>query len=135
MKEGIIFTNDFSEYVNNSTYIGLLEDSISSKEELILDFKEKFKFPHGSISWDSLDDLLSDFSWINATRIIIVHNNLPSLPDHDLRIYLSILSRISFFDLGRNLEDFEQRYERKAFDGVIAIIPTKYEKRVREILA
>src|SRR3989338_7996435 len=134
MIKGIIFADDFSKYINSSTFIGVLNDGIVSKEEFILDFKEKFQFPHGSISWDSLDDLLSDFQWLDATRVLIVHKSIPSLINNDLKIYLDILSKVSFYDPNRDLKRYFKKYKVKSFDGVIAIMPSKYKDMIEVIL-
>lgn len=135
MKKEIFFTDNYSEYADDNTYIGIIEPGITSKEELISSYWKKFKCPHGSYSWDSLDEILSDFRWLDATRVLIVHSDIPKLHNKDLKIYLEILMRNSYYEPGLDREAFYKQYGVKAFEGIIAIFPTKYKGQIESILA
>lgn len=43
-------------------------------------------------NWDALYDCLCDFHWITNKKIVLIHEQLPELPVHDLDIYLDILN-------------------------------------------
>jgi len=42
-------------------------------------------------SWDALYDLITDFDWIDAPGVALLHEELPQLDERDLRIYLELL--------------------------------------------
>jgi hypothetical protein len=133
MTKGIIFSDDYATYANESTFVGVLKGGIASKNELILEYKRNFHFPYGNFNWDSLDELLTDFHWLDATRVVIAHTDLPALDEEDLNIYIDILSNISFYDPGRELKEFSQTHGIKAFDGVIAVIPNRYKHQLGQL--
>jgi hypothetical protein len=56
-----IFSNNYYNQISNDIFVGILDTNINTKEELIKDYWKKFKCPHGSINWDSLDEIISDF--------------------------------------------------------------------------
>jgi hypothetical protein len=43
-------------------------------------------------NWNALYDCLCDFHWITDKKIVLIHEQLPELPVHDLDIYLDILN-------------------------------------------
>jgi len=65
----------------------------SGKEALLLEHYKKLNLPdYFGGNWDALDECLKDFHWIEEQEIMIVHDDLPSLTDSDLKIYLEILN-------------------------------------------
>ncbi len=61
------------------------------KEGLLNQLNEKLKFPYFGFNWDALFDLLRDFHWIEKKRVVLVHDDLPTLDKRELKIYLEIL--------------------------------------------
>jgi len=69
---------------------------INSKEELLKQLKNKLEIPYYfGCNWDALFDCLKDFHWIEQQKIILVHDDCPNLNDHELLIYLQILSEVA----------------------------------------
>lgn len=42
-------------------------------------------------NWDALSDCLRDFHWLKEKTIVLVHEDIPQLTDHDLWEYLDVL--------------------------------------------
>lgn len=67
-------------------------DDVTSKTELITSISEQLKLPFKcGMNWDALDDILTDFSWLEEEIIIINHQNVPKLPKDQRDIYIEIL--------------------------------------------
>ena len=66
---------------------------VSSKQSLLAALAKGLKLPtHFGNNWDALAECLTDFSWIEAPRIVIAHEDLPLRADRvQCRIYLEIL--------------------------------------------
>ena len=66
---------------------------IRSRTELHKKLYYSLDFPgcYGS-NWDALYYCLRDFYWITNKKIVLIHEQLPELPVHDLDIYLDILN-------------------------------------------
>ena len=48
--------------------------------------------PYFGGNWDGLWDVIRDLSWIEAETIVLVHAELPRVPDSVLSLYLRILA-------------------------------------------
>ncbi|RYF57956.1 MAG: hypothetical protein EOO27_14010 [Comamonadaceae bacterium] len=42
-------------------------------------------------NWNSLQDCLTDLSWIPEQTVVLEHVRLPEIPETELKIYLSVL--------------------------------------------
>lgn len=66
--------------------------TIIGKSYLLKILSEELDFPdYFGHNWDALWDCITDLEWIDQKNIILVHNSLPSLNNHGLKIYLKIL--------------------------------------------
>lgn len=63
----------------------------NSKNELIRDYQRALEAPHGSLTWDSLDEIMSDLTWFHEKKLCIIIENTPNVPKEDLYIFLWIL--------------------------------------------
>lgn len=55
----------------------------------VLDYA--FQFPYFGFNWDALLDCLSDLDWIAEEPVVIIHREMPRLPEAGLKIYLGVL--------------------------------------------
>ena len=66
---------------------------IVSKQQLLEVLARGLRFPdYFGYNWDALWDCLRDFHWMTERRVVIVHEELPTLLEHDLVIYLELLN-------------------------------------------
>lgn len=134
MTTGIFFTDNYTNYKGDSSFIGVLPKDIDSKENLLKNFWHIFLCPHGGISWDSLDEILSDFSWLEATRILIVHQDIPKLPKEELKKYLNVLKDRCYLIDDKHVRGSSTGFHRPVFDGIIAIFPKDTENELKQVL-
>lgn len=65
---------------------------VTNKAELFDELAKKLHFPsYFGRNWNALDELYRDFHWINEKEIVIVHENVSSLPTDDLKLYINII--------------------------------------------
>lgn len=95
---------------------------ITQKHDLLATLKEQLRFPYFGNNWDSLDELLRDFSWLQSRQVAIVHQELPALNERDTRIYLEILR-----------DDLKVLASRKSHELVI-IFPSALQEQIESIL-
>jgi hypothetical protein len=48
--------------------------------------------PYFGFNWNALSDCLRDFHWIPQMEIVMIHGDLPALPDAELTTYLDVLA-------------------------------------------
>ncbi|UXC17244.1 barstar family protein [Comamonas squillarum] len=66
--------------------------SIHNVEQLLREIDQLFHFPgYFGFNWDALYDCLRDLSWITERQVVLMHAELPSIPEQELRIYLEVL--------------------------------------------
>lgn len=85
--------DDVEDFASPQDFRLQVPKGIAIEMDIFLHYMKEGDFPdYFGRNWDALLDCLSDFSWANQYRILIIHNDLP-LIDHekDLRIYLEIL--------------------------------------------
>ncbi|WP_454725805.1 MULTISPECIES: barstar family protein [Cupriavidus] len=70
----------------------MLPSTIGTKSSLLEALAFLLAFPaHFGFNWDALFDCFRDFSWLNEHDIVLVHSDLPTLHQSDMRIYLRLL--------------------------------------------
>jgi RNAse (barnase) inhibitor barstar len=85
-----IATPSAAEWVG--ALVAVLPDSISTKRILLEALAHVLVFPaYFGSNWDALFDCLRDFSWIEEQVIVLVHSDLPALPERELKIYVRLL--------------------------------------------
>lgn len=64
---------------------------VREKQDLLNGIYWTLGFPYFGFNWDALNDCLGNLDWIEKEKVVLVHEELPRLPDNDLRTYLEIL--------------------------------------------
>jgi hypothetical protein len=113
--------DDFYEKAKN--LVVRISSGISNLEELFKVLEDELKFPYFGHNWDSLDELLRDFSWLKSRQIVIVHQELPvQLGEKNLRSYLKVLLR--------GVKDWKPEEEHE----LIVVFPTVCQEEIKRIL-
>jgi hypothetical protein len=74
-------------------FIAHIRAGIADRETLFSVLSAELNFPdYFGRNWDALFDCLTDLSWIAAPCVVLVHEDIPALPDDGLTVYLEILS-------------------------------------------
>lgn len=122
MKEKIRFSENPWSYNSNAVLIAHLFN-INGKRELLIQLSEKLKFPdYFGFNWDALDECLRDFHWIKEGKIVLVHDDLPTLSEREWRIYLDVLiSSVQDWKEGEE-HSFEVVFPESARDQVLQYI-------------
>ena len=102
------FMKNPPSYDAASVFYVRVDPAIRLTSELLKALYYMLWFPgYFGFNWDALHDCLTDFSWIECHKIVLVHEALPELPRDELKIYLEIL-RDSVVDWNNNdLHDLE----------------------------
>lgn len=118
-----IFTdNQDGEELENS-FKGFVRTGISDVDELLNELADSLKFPeYYGENWNALSDCLRDFHWVEEKRVFLIHEDIPSINDDDLNIYIEIL-----FDA---VGDWKEGEDHELF----VIFPAPSEGRVRGLL-
>lgn len=89
----IYFVLNVSELNTEEAFTATITGNNDKKEDLFFELKEKLLFPdYFGNNWDALYDCLCDLNWINASKIILFHKEIPRIDDKLLAIYLNILN-------------------------------------------
>lgn len=83
-----LLLNDFQD-----AFIVFFDEDVDNKREFLEVLYKKLQLPdYFGFNWDALEECMNDFHWITENNIILIHEKLPKLESHDLKIYLEILS-------------------------------------------
>lgn len=80
-----------NEYLES--YIAMIPSGLQSEQDLMIAYEYAINPPFFGRNWDSLDEILHDFSWINQKEVVIAHEDLPTnISAQDIKSMLSVLS-------------------------------------------
>ncbi len=75
-------------------FIVHIPQAISDPQHLFDMMEQALSLPaYFGRNWDGLEECLADLEWIDARRVILVHEDLPELPPTALKVYVHILDR------------------------------------------
>ncbi len=131
------FFVDSEKIDNRFAFTAVIPKNIKSKIELMSILKEKLSLPdYFGENWDALNDVLNDFMWIDEFSIFMIHEDLPSLPEKELQVYLNILSRS--VDEWKNLKKSEiaEFIGRKvSLHELVIFFPEIVQDKIEDILS
>lgn len=118
-----IFTDCDDHPELQGSFKGIVGSAIFDADRLLDEVAKSLKFPaYFGENWNALFDCLRDLSWIEEERICLIHEELPSIGNEDLRVYLEIL---------RDATDDWKAGEVHQF---YVLFPACIEERVRSLL-
>jgi hypothetical protein len=81
-----------TSYFCKNAFVAVLPRAIETKSDLLNALASVLAFPaYFGFNWDALFDCLRDFSWIEERDVVLIHGDLPALPEPELKIYLRLL--------------------------------------------
>ena len=131
------FLGDNEKIDNIFAFTAIIPKNIKSKTELMSILKEKLSLPdYFGENWDALNDVLNDFMWIDEFSIFMIHEDLPDLPEKELKKYLNILSRS--VDEWKNLKKSEIKefmYRKVSLHELVIFFPKMTQDKIEDILS
>lgn len=111
----IEFTNK-SLMLPKSSFIATIQ-AVADKNDLYTEIMTKLNFPiYFGQNWDALDDCFRDFCWIDSDNIIIIHEGIVLLSEHDLNLYLSsVVDCIAFWHNQSEIEKHKIANQRAEY--------------------
>ncbi|MGV3609245.1 MAG: barstar family protein [Planctomycetaceae bacterium] len=71
---------------------------LRSKQKVLLTLAQRLHFPrYFGKNWDALEELMRDLNWLEAKRIVLVHEGFPLGAGDGRLIYLQILQSVQGF--------------------------------------
>jgi len=87
------FVTDVRQYEPHAAFVARVPTGTTGRDDLLTVLYEVLTLPgYFGSNWDALSDCLRDFHWLDNKLVVIAHEDLPSLHDHDLRAYLEVLA-------------------------------------------
>ncbi len=76
----------------NQVYWARLPGGIHSFDELMMALYHALSLPgYFGFNWNALSECLCDFHWLSEKKVVLIHAQLPQIPDEQLQTYLQIL--------------------------------------------
>lgn len=73
-------------------FLARLPAGLTDASALLHALAERLSFPgYFGFNWDALSDCLRDLHWLSNPRVVLLHADLPALPEPELRSYLEVL--------------------------------------------
>ena len=108
--KGFLFIDNPQSYFSDVEFVANLSRS-DGKSALFEQLKDRLRLPdYFGMNWDALLDCLRDFNWIEEHGIVLVHDDLPTLSEENLKIYLQIL-----FEAIQDWKEGEEHYLKAVF--------------------
>lgn len=101
---------------------------VHDKESLFYQIAETLQFPPCfNYTWKSLSECMNELEWLNGRKVIIIHDNLSSLPDSDFKTYINILvDSIYSWIYSMERKDFCVVFSSEDKERVMAAIDFKF---------
>lgn len=111
---------------------GMIPSGIIEKQQLLQKISDQLHFPsYFGFNWDALFECLRNLEWISEKNVFLVHHDVPSLPEKDLRNYLEILQdSVAFWST-----DEKNRYQPRDEHYLFVVFPVHCRDTVEKILA
>jgi RNAse (barnase) inhibitor barstar len=75
-------------------FLASMPAGLTDASALLRALSEQLVFPaYFGFNWDALSDCMRDLHWLTNTRVVLLHADLPALPEPELRTYLEVLQQ------------------------------------------
>jgi RNAse (barnase) inhibitor barstar len=102
IKKNIIFNSINKVSITDKDFCAEIKSGIKTAEEIFKIYQEKLFIPdYFGHNWDALEECLQDFYWIDKYKIILIHEEIPNLPEQDFNVFIDILDTAQRFWLNR----------------------------------
>jgi hypothetical protein len=86
------YMTESSGFDGQDAFVAVLPCAIATKQALLEALANVLIFPaYFGFNWDALFDCLRDFNWIKNRVVVLIHDELPALPEQELCIYVRLL--------------------------------------------
>lgn len=86
------FVSNVRGFAESGALVVRVAGNIQTPTQLFELFYQSLTLPgYFGFNWNALFDCLRDLHWVNQRKVIIVHDDLPSLPPSEMKIYLEVL--------------------------------------------
>ena len=87
-----IFTDNNDQPELQNSFKGFVGPKIFDADKLLDEVAKSLNFPaYFGKNWNALFDCLRDFNWVEEERVCLIHQEVPSIPSEDLKMYLEVL--------------------------------------------
>jgi RNAse (barnase) inhibitor barstar len=118
-----IFNGDAADPDFRKDLIVPIPRDISRREDLFEVLSRELKLPaYWGRNWDALNDVLTDLSWIEQRRIVLLHEDLPNLGASATPIYLDILCSA--------IDD----WKGDAHHEIVVVFPSDLRRKIEHLL-
>lgn len=112
------------EFPDARAYVAVVPAGLSDIVQLMTVLGEKLRFPvYYGRNLDAFWDCATDLANIDAHRVLLVHRDLPDLPERERRAYIELLRDTAVFWQGSSrAHSFEAWFPRGTEETVEAVL-------------
>lgn len=75
-------------------FTATLPANISGVDELMQALYDRLNLPgYFGFNWNALSDTLRDLHWVEQQDVVLIHEDIPALNEHDLKMYIEVLDQ------------------------------------------
>ena len=87
------FTFEDAPAIAPHEFVARLPAGLATSRALLEALNTQLALPsYFGFNWNALSDCLRDLSWIQESRVVLCHVDVPPLPGAELRLYLQVLA-------------------------------------------
>jgi hypothetical protein len=86
---------DFTDVpsINTEAFVVRVPAGVTTLDALFESLYERAHLPvYFGFNWDAFSDCLRDLHWIDSHDIVLLHVDIPKLPQQELRTYVDVLA-------------------------------------------
>jgi hypothetical protein len=88
------YVEKFQMHANNAKLV-TINDTIGGVEDLLHLFSVALRFPYPTVTnFNAFRDVMEELDWLQEEEIVVYHNSLPLLDEHEMACYIDVLNLI-----------------------------------------
>jgi hypothetical protein len=108
--------------VQGSAFVAKLSPGLADKAKLLEAVASALRFPpYSGGGWDALSKGLCDLDWLGDRDVVLVHPELPALPQPDLPVYLEVLRESMDEQGARRRRRMHVIFDKKNSDRLVSM--------------